>query len=648
MAKAKSKKASDKSASGGERHQFQAEVSRLLNIVANSLYSEKEIFLRELISNASDACDRLRYATVTDAGLSAGDSDYRIDISFDKAARTLTLADNGIGLNHQDLIDNLGTIARSGTAAFIDSVAEAKKEKEDASGDVNLIGQFGVGFYSAFMVADEVTVTTRKAGEDEGWQWKSDGMGEFTIEPVVDAERGARVILHLNKEADEYLEAVRLRQIVKTYSDHISFPICLSEIGGGEDAPVGERLNQASAIWARPKSEIDEAAHKEFYHHVSHAIDDPWLTLHFRAEGVIEYSGLLYVPTARPFDLFHPERKGSVKLYVKRVFITDDCEHLVPSWLRFLRGVIDSEDLPLNVSRELLQNNTVLARIKAGITSRIINALTEKAEKEAEAYAVFWEAFGPVLKEGLYEDFEHREKLMKLVRFRSTASDDLVSLDEYIGRMKEGQEAIYYIAGDDMEAIQRSPQLEGFRAKGIEVLLMNDPIDEFWVPTVGVYDTKPFKSVTRGGDDLDKIKDADAPEETKPTEEEAKGMDALVALIKLELGEAVQEVRSSSRLTDSAVCLVAGENDLDMNLQRLLKQQGQLTAITPRVLELNPKHALITGLAAKAAESGAADTLKDAAHLLLDQARIIEGEPVTDPAAYAKRMSDIMTAAFGG
>jgi molecular chaperone HtpG len=648
MAKAKSKKASDKSASGGERHQFQAEVSRLLNIVANSLYSEKEIFLRELISNASDACDRLRYATVTDAGLSAGDSDYRIDISFDKAARTLTLADNGIGLNHQDLIDNLGTIARSGTAAFIDSVAEAKKEKEDASGDVNLIGQFGVGFYSAFMVADEVTVTTRKAGEDEGWQWKSDGMGEFTIEPVVDAERGARVILHLNKEADEYLEAVRLRQIVKTYSDHISFPICLSEIGGGEDAPVGERLNQASAIWARPKSEIDEAAHKEFYHHVSHAIDDPWLTLHFRAEGVIEYSGLLYVPTARPFDLFHPERKGSVKLYVKRVFITDDCEHLVPSWLRFLRGVIDSEDLPLNVSRELLQNNTVLARIKAGITSRIINALTEKAEKEAEAYAVFWEAFGPVLKEGLYEDFEHREKLTKLVRFRSTAGDDLVSLDEYIGRMKEGQEAIYYIAGDDMEAIQRSPQLEGFRAKGIEVLLMNDPIDEFWVPTVGVYDTKPFKSVTRGGDDLDKIKDADAPEETKPTEEEAKGMDALVALIKLELGEAVQEVRSSSRLTDSAVCLVAGENDLDMNLQRLLKQQGQLTAITPRVLELNPKHALITGLAAKAAESGAADTLKDAAHLLLDQARIIEGEPVTDPAAYAKRMSDIMTAAFGG
>ena len=647
MAKAKSKKASDKSASGGERHQFQAEVSRLLNIVANSLYSEKEIFLRELISNASDACDRLRYAAVTEASLAAGDSDYRIDISFDKAARTLTLTDNGIGLNHQDLIDNLGTIARSGTAAFIDSVAEVKKEKDDASGDVNVIGQFGVGFYSAFMVADEVTVTTRKAGEDEGWQWKSDGMGEFTIEPAADAERGAQVILHLKKEADEYLEAARVRQIVKTYSDHISFPISLSETGGGENAPVGERLNQASAIWTRPKSEVDEAAHKEFYHHVSHAIDDPWLTLHFRAEGMIEYSGLLYVPTARPFDLFHPERKGSVKLYVKRVFITDDCEHLVPSWLRFLRGVIDSEDLPLNVSRELLQNNTVLARIKAGVTSRVINALIEKAEKDTEAYAVFWEAFGPVLKEGLYEDFEHREKLMKLVRFRSTAGDDLVSLDQYIGRMKESQEAIYYIAGDDMDAIQRSPQLEGFRSKGIEVLLMNDPIDEFWVPTVGIYDTKPFKSVTRGGDDLDKIKDADAPEETKQTEEEAKGMDALVALIKLELGEAVQDVRSSSRLTDSAVCLVAGENDLDMNLQRLLKQQGQLTAITPRVLELNPKHVLITGLAAKAAESGAADILKDAAYLLLDQARIIEGEPVSDPAAYAKRMSHIMTAAFG-
>ena len=648
MTKAKEKTASDEIISGGERHQFQAEVSRLLNIVANSLYSEKEIFLRELISNASDACDKLRYSALTDEVLASGDSTYRIDLKFDKEAKTLTIADNGIGLDQQDLIENLGTIARSGTAAFLDSVSGGKKEDAPSEGgDVNLIGQFGVGFYSAFMVADEVTVTTRKAGDDAGWCWRSDGLGEFTIEPAADADRGAEIVLQLKQDAEEYLDASRIRHIVKTYSDHISFPISLTEVGGGEDAPVGERLNQASAIWARPKSEVDDAAYKEFYHHVSHALDEPWLTLHFRAEGMIEYAGLLYVPTARPFDIYHPERKCSVRLYVKRVFITDDCEHLLPSWLRFMRGVIDSEDLPLNVSRELLQNSPVLARIKAGVTSRVLNALSEKAEKEADAYAGFWEAFGPVLKEGLYEDFEHRDKLMKLARFRSTAGDALVGLDEYVGRMKDGQEAIYYISGDDIDTIHRSPQLEGFKAKGIEVLLMADPIDEFWIPTVGVFETTPFKSVTRGGADLEKIEGDDPAEKDEAVEETTEGMDALVALLKLELGEAVQDVRESARLTDSAVCLVAGENDLDMNLQRLLKQQGQLDAVQPRVLELNPKHALIASLAVRARESGAADALKDAAHLLLDQARIVEGEPVTDPAAYARRMSDAMANAFG-
>ena len=647
MTDTKPKNGSETSANGGERHQFQAEVSRLLNIVANSLYSEKDIFLRELISNASDACDKLRYAALTDADLASGDSEYRIDIKFDREARTLTVADNGIGLNHQDLIDNLGTIASSGTAAFIEAVSEAKKDEDEKSGDVNLIGQFGVGFYSAFMVADEVSVTTRKAGDEDGWIWKSDGMGEFTIEPTADAERGAEVTLHLKKEADEYLDAMRLRHIVKTYSDHISFPISLTETGGGEEAPVGEKLNQASAIWARPKGEVDEDAHKEFYHHVSHAIDEPWLTLHFRAEGMIEYTGLLYVPTTRPFDLFHPERKCSVKLYVKRVFITNDCEHLLPSWLRFLRGVIDSEDLPLNVSRELLQNNPVLARIKAGVTSRVLNALGEKAEKESEAYAGFWEAFGPALKEGLYEDFEHREKLLNLVRFRTTAGDELVSLAEYKARMKEGQEAIYYIAGDELEAVQRSPQLEGFRAKGIEVLLMTDPIDEFWLPSVGVYETTPFKSVTRGSADLEKIDASD--EETNDdakAEEAVEGIDALIAAIKLELGDSVKDVRSSARLTDSAVCLVADDDDLDMNLQRILKQHGQLNEVTPRVLELNPKHALISGLAESAAKSALDVALKDAAHLLLDQARIMEGEALPDPTAYAKRMADVMAMAY--
>ena len=570
MTEAKEKTVPEGSESGGERHQFQAEVSRLLNIVANSLYSEKEIFLRELISNASDACDKLRYASLTDEALSEGNSEYRIEIKFDKEAKTLTIADNGIGLDHQDLIDNLGTIARSGTAAFLDSVGGGAKEDKDKSGDVSLIGQFGVGFYSAFMVADEVTVTARKAGDDKGWCWRSDGLGEFTIDPADDVERGAEIVLHMKSDSEDYLDAARLRHIVKTYSDHISFPIALTEIGGGEESAVGERLNQASAIWARQRSEVDEAEHKEFYHHVSHGVDDPWLTLHFRAEGMIEYTGLLYVPTMRPLDIFHPERKNSVKLYVKRVFITDDCEHLLPSWLRFLRGVIDSEDLPLNVSRELLQNNTVLARIKAGVTSRVLNALADKAEKEADAYAGFWEAFGPVLKEGLYEDFEHRDKLMELSQFRSTAGDDLVGLTEYVERMKQGQEAIYYISGDDIDAISRSPQLEGFKAKGVEVLFMTDPIDEFWIPTVGVFRTTPFKSVTRGGADLDKIDKREEDKDDKASNGQIEGMDALIALLKLELGEAVQDVRESKRLTDSAVCLVAGENDIDMNLQRLL------------------------------------------------------------------------------
>ena len=647
MAKAAKKSESSETTgdtTGSERLRFQAEVSRLLNIVANSLYSEKEIFLRELISNASDACDRLRYAALTEPGLAEGDGGFAIRLVADRTARTLSIVDNGIGMNREELIENLGTIARSGTAAFLDGLASDKKA---GKGEVNLIGQFGVGFYSAFMVADSVVVVTRKAGEKEGWRWTSDGQGEFTVEPAPDAARGAAITLHLKEDADEYLEPARLRNIVKTYSDHISFLITLDAKGGEKkDEVEDERLNQASAIWARPKSEVDEKTYTEFYHHVAHALDDPWLTLHFKAEGVIEYAGLLYVPTTAPFDLFHPERKSCVKLYVRRVFITDDCETLVPSWLRFLRGVVDSEDLPLNVSRELLQNSPILSKIRAGVTSRVIGALLEKAEKEPDAYAGFWNAFGPVLKEGLYEDFEHREKLTKLVRFRSTQGDDLVSLADYAGRMKKGQDAIYYITGDSLDAVRRSPQLEGFQAKGVEVLLLTDPIDEFWVPSVGVYEKHPFKSVTRGGADLGKI-EAEAADEKKPDEPKTEGIDALIAMVKLELGDAVKDVRSSDRLTDSAVCLVADDGDLDMHLQRMLAQHKQLDRITPRVLEINPKHALIRSLAARARTNGAGADLKDAAHLLLDQARIMEGEALPDPADYARRMTAVMAAAYG-
>ncbi|AWK87810.1 molecular chaperone HtpG [Azospirillum thermophilum] len=621
-----------------ERLSFQAEVSRLLDIVAHSLYSEKEVFLRELVSNASDACDRLRYAALTQPELSADDPNLKVRLLADKEARTLTVADNGIGMNREDLVENLGTIARSGTAAFMRSLKEAETGG-DGRKEVSLIGQFGVGFYSAFMVADRVTVLTRKAGESQGWRWESDGKGEFTVSEAADLPRGTRIVLHLREGDDEYLEEYRLGAIVRKYSDHIAIPILFGE---GDDAKA---LNSASALWTRSKSEITAEQYKEFYHHVGHAFDEPWLTLHWRAEGALEYTNLLFVPSTKPFDLFDPKRAHRVKLYVKRVFITDAAEGLIPPYLRFLRGVVDSEDLPLNISREMLQHNPMLAKIRAGITRRVLSELNKKAKdtENAAEYQAFWENFGAVLKEGLYEDYEHRDELLKLLRFRTTAGDGLVSLEEYVGRMKEGQEAIFTISGDDVDSLLRSPQLEGFKAKGVEVLLLTDPVDEFWVPSVGQYQGKPFKSVTRGGADLGKIQGG----EEKPEEKEAaKGeLSDLLALLKLTLQDAVKDVRPSERLTDSAVCLVADENDMDMHLERLLKQHRQLGADAPaakRILEVNPTHPLIRRLADRAKADGAAVTLEDAAWLLLDQARIVEGEALPDPAAFARRLASAM------
>ncbi|CAO3377044.1 molecular chaperone HtpG [Azospirillum argentinense] len=621
-----------------ERLSFQAEVSRLLDIVAHSLYSEKEVFLRELVSNASDACDRLRYAALTQPELSADDPNLKVRLIVDKEARTLTVADNGIGMNREDLVENLGTIARSGTAAFMRNLKDSAKDG-DTKKDVNLIGQFGVGFYSAFMVADRVEVLTRKAGETQGWRWLSDGKGEFTISDVADLPRGTQIKLHLREGDDEYLEEHRLSAIVRKYSDHIAIPILFGE---GEDA---KSLNSASALWMRSKNEITAEQYTEFYHHVGHAFDDPWLTLHWRAEGAIEYTNLLFVPSSKPFDLFDPKRAHRVKLYVKRVFITDSAEGLLPPYLRFLRGVVDSEDLPLNISREMLQHNPMLAKIRAGITRRVLSELGKKARdtEKAEEYAAFWENFGAVLKEGLYDDYEHRDDLLKLMRFRSTAGDGLVSLEEYLGRMKEGQEAIFTISGDDIETLKRSPQLEGFKAKGVEVLLLTDPVDEFWVPSVGSFQDKPFKSVTRGGADLGKIQGG----EEKPAEEKASEgeLTDLLVLLKLTLQDVVKDVRPSERLTDSAVCLVADENDMDMHLERLLKQHKQLGMDAPaakRILEVNPAHPLIKRLAERAKASGAATSLDDAAWLLLDQARIVEGEALPDPAAFARRLASAM------
>src|SRR5437899_1288477 len=484
-----------------EKRSFQAEVSRLLDIVAHSLYSEKEIFLRELISNASDACDRLRYAALTEPVLAEGDANYRVVVTPVKSSRTLTVADNGIGMNHDELIENLGTIARSGTAAFVNQLTG------DAKQDMSLIGQFGVGFYSAFMVAERVEVLSRKAGDSEGWGWVSDGQGSFTIEPAANVPRGARITLHMREGDQEFLEPQRLRQIVKTYSDHIALPIVLAE--GNKE----ETINTAWALWTRPRAQLTPEQYKELYHHVGHGFDEPWLTVHARAEGVLEYTYLLFVPSQKPFDLFDPERKPRVKLYVRRVFITDEGTDLLPGYLRFVKGIVDSEDLPLNISREMLQSNPMVARMRQQLTRRVLAELGKKASEAPEEYAKFWDAFGAVLKEGLYEDREQRETLLPLARFCSTTRDELVSLDDYVAAMKPGQEAIYTIIGDTLDLLKKSPQLEGFRARGVEVLLLTDPIDEFWVSAIGAYKEKPFKSATRGGLDLDKIAPADETKE---------------------------------------------------------------------------------------------------------------------------------------
>ena len=616
-----------------ETFSFQAEVGRLLDIVASSLYSNREIFLRELISNASDACDKLRHMALTAPSLIEGNSDFKIELKLDATAKTLTVSDNGIGMSHDDLLETLGTIAKSGTGAFLEQLSQDNRK------DIGLIGQFGVGFYSAYMVAAKVDVLTRKAGESEAWLWSSDGKGQFTIEPAARAERGTTVTLRLKDDASEFLENVRIRHVVKTYSDHIGFPVVLD----------GETLNAASALWTRPTKDITLEQHKEFYHHVSHAIDEPWLVIHNRVEGIVSYTNLLYVPSARPFDLFDAERKGHVKLYVNRVFIAEDAKGLLPPWLRFLRGVVDSPDLSLNISREMLQTDPRLAKIRADLTKRVLGELLRKADPGAEDYSTFWKNFGAVLKEGLVDEVAgSRQPLLRVCRFSSTHGEKLSGLGDYISRMKDGQKAIYYITGEDAAKLAHSPQIEGFRAKGVEVLLLSDPVDEFWIPRVGEFEGKPFQSVTRGAPDLDAVSDETSGENKKKdrpdNQAETAAIDALIGLIKLELGPLVKDVRPSKRLTESPVCLVADQGDMDVNLERLLRRHGQMSGQLPRILEINSKHDMIRKLAGRAQSVDAAGDmlLKDAAHLLLDQARISDGEAPSDPAAFARRLSAVL------
>ncbi|MFZ4125625.1 MAG: molecular chaperone HtpG [Rickettsiales bacterium] len=592
-----------------EHHTFDAEIARVLHLMIHALYTNRDIFLRELISNASDACDKLRYEAAQNDGLIKDNPELKIHLSFDEKAKTITIEDTGIGMNREDLIANLGTIAKSGTREFFEQIEKNK--------DTNLIGQFGVGFYSAFMVADKVTVTTRKAGEDDAWAWESEGLGSYSIMPASTRARGTTIILHLKGDAKEYLDKHKLGFITKTYSDHVSFPITLTDEEG-----VTQTLNDGSAIWTRNKSDVSEEQYQEFYRHVAHSPEKPWMVLHNKAEGKVEYTNLLFIPGMKPFDLFHPERKRRVKLYVKRVFITDEGVDLVPAYMRFLRGVIDSSDLPLNISRETLQKNAVLTKIRESITSRVLADLKKRAEKEPEEYTKFWNNFGPVLKEGLCEATEPRDKILDACRFHSTHGDAMTSLADYKSRMKSDQEAIYYITGDSLKALQSSPQIEGFKARGIEVLLLTDHVDDFWTNVTLKYGETPFKSVLRAGKDFEN------------KEEKAKDSEAITSLIdamKKLYGEEVRDVRTTQRLADSPVCLAIGEGDMELRMERFLAEHNQLPKRMPKILEVNPNHPLIQ----KLAEGHDEDSL----WLLLDQARIAEGESVSDIAAFTKRLN---------
>ncbi len=605
-----------------ERHEFGAEVGRLLDLVVHALYSDREIFLRELVANAADAIDRRRFAALTQSNL-ALPPDASVRIVPDKEARTLTIADPGIGMDRAALGENLGTIARSGTRAFGQSLASAKPEERPS-----LIGQFGVGFYSAFMVADRVEVTSRAAGSEEAWLWASEGKGDYTVAPAERDQAGTTVVLHIKADAEEYLEPYKLETIVRKWADHITVPITVAR--DGKDVAA----NEGTALWRKPKAEITEEQYAEFYRHLGHMFDAPWATLHWRAEGALEYTALLFVPSSKPFDFMGEQpRESRVRLHVRRMFITDEA-NLLPPWLRFVSGVVDTEDLPLNVSREMLQTTPVLARIKKAVTGRVLSELKTRAkDADAEGYTTFWQNYGSVLKEGLWEDAEHRTDLAPLLRFRSSAQDSWTSLPDYVARMKPEQEAIYVLVGDDLDALAKSPQLEGFRARGVEVLLLADQVDAFWPERMSTFEEKPIRSVTQGAADLSKLT-------LEGEAEEPADVTQLVATLKELLKADVSDVRATDRLVDSPVVLAASAGGPDLQMQRLLKRAGRAYGGTLPVLEVNPRHKLIRRMTELA-------SLDDAAGMLLDLARVQDGEPPRDPAAFARQMAASLADSLG-
>lgn len=623
-----------------ETMQFQTEVKQLLHLMINSLYSNKEIFLRELISNASDAADKLKFEALSNEALYEGDSALKIRVEFDTKARTVSVIDNGIGMSREEVIDNLGTIARSGTRQFLESLGA------DQARNAQMIGQFGVGFYSSFIVADKVTVKTRRAGlaADEGVLWESEGKGEYTLTTLSREQRGTEVILHLKKEEKEFLDPWRLRTIITRYSDHIAVPIVMMNVPEADEEgklpePQEETINRASALWTRPKKEIPENDYAEFYKYIAHDFEDPLTWTHNRVEGKLNYTSLLFIPKRAPFDLWDRERKHGVRLYVRRVFIMDDAEALMPRYLRFIKGVIDSEDLPLNISREILQQNSVVEKIRSASVKKVLGLLETMAEKEPENYATFWSTFGRVVKEGVAEDFANKEQLSRLLRFASTHADQpaqTVSLKAYVERMKEGQSKIYYIASDSFATAKNSPHLEVFRKKGIEVLLMSDPVDQWLSVHLTDFEGKTFQSVAKGELDLGDLEDEEEKQRQQQVNDESK---LLVDTIRTALESRVSEVRVTHRLTNSPACLVVGEYDMAVPLQRLLKNSGHGFPQGKPVLEINPEHPLVKRLEAEADDN----RKNDLAQILFDQALLVEGGEIEDPALFVRRMNALLS-----
>ncbi|WPY01399.1 Chaperone protein HtpG [Candidatus Trichorickettsia mobilis] len=616
-----------------EKKKFDAEVGKVLHLMIHSLYTNKEIFMRELISNASDACDKLRYLSQLDHSLIADDSNFKITVKVDKDKRTITIRDNGIGMNKSDLIENLGTIARSGTQMF------AEQLSGDVKKDNLLIGQFGVGFYSAFMIAEAITVTSRKAGEQQAYVWHSDGVGEYTVdEAEVEFLRGTEIVLQVKPQEDTYLDHFRLKHIIKSYSDHITAPVYFVDAQNNE-----VQVNSCSALWTRPKSEITKEQYQELYKSLSYAADEPWLIMHNKNEGAAEFTNLLFIPSSKTFDLFHPDRRRRVKLYIKRVFISDENIDLIPHYLRFLRGIVDSEDLPLNINRETLQHNAIIEKIKSAITKRVINELKKKKEESLEEYLNFWTNFGGVLKEGLCEAMADHDKLLEVCVFKSYQLDKMISLDEYISRCNPEQKTIYYLSGDDPVKLRSSPQIEGFISRGIDVLLFTDTVDDFWVNVNSKYKDYEIKSVTRADINLETSETQEATSNTNNQDNEVtEDYQQLIQYFKQILGDLVRDVKISRKLTASPACLAIGDGAMDIRMERFLIEQKQLVATTAKILELNPKHPILEKINQDVLSDKNNYDNEELVRLIFDQACIIEGEPVNDAGEFAKRLNNVL------